>query len=129
MFAELSLKRKTSDSTIGPPAKQQKTIYPAYFIPELAHVVAMCDEKLPFVCLARELSKRKIPHSGLQVEANATSLVLKLLSLPLLGSQQVTPENKVNNIGTVILGFISNFVFDFIRLIQRQLLTKVFGMH
>lgn len=93
---ELSLKRKTSDSTVGPPAKQQKTIYPAYFIPELAHVVAMCDEKLPFVCLARELSKRKIPHSGLQVEANATSLVLKLLSLPQPGSQQITPENKVS---------------------------------
>lgn len=42
----------------------------------------MCDEKLPFVCLAQELTNRKIPHSGLQVEANATSLVLKLLSLP-----------------------------------------------
>lgn len=66
----------------GPSAKQQKTIYPAYFIPELAHVVAMCDEKLPFVCLAQELCRQNIPHSGLQVEANATSLVLKLLSLP-----------------------------------------------
>lgn len=55
---------------------------PAYFIPELAHVVAMCDEKLPFVALAEEFSKRNIPHSGLQVEANSTSLVLKLLSLP-----------------------------------------------
>lgn len=79
----------------GPPAKQQKTIYPAYFIPELAHVVAMCDEKLPFVCFARELSKRKIPHSGLQVEANATSLVLKLLSLPQPGSDQAPAESKV----------------------------------
>lgn len=66
----------------GPSAKQQKTIYPAYFIPELAHVVAMCDEKLPFVAMAQELVKRKIPNSGLQVEANATSLVLKVLALP-----------------------------------------------
>lgn len=66
----------------GPLAKQQKTIYPAYFIPELAHVVAMCDEKLPFVAMAQELVKRKIPNSGLQVEANATSLVLKVLALP-----------------------------------------------
>lgn len=42
----------------------------------------MCDEKLPFVCLAQELCRQNIPHSGLQVEANATSLVLKLLTLP-----------------------------------------------
>lgn len=74
--------KRKSLNDIGPPAKQQKTIYPAYFIPELAHVVAMCDEKLPFVAMAQELARRKIPHSGLQVEANATSLVLKLLALP-----------------------------------------------
>lgn len=32
--------------------------------------------------MSQELSRRKIPHSGLQIEANATSLVLKLLTLP-----------------------------------------------
>lgn len=79
----------------GPPAKQQKTIYPAYFIPELAHVVAMCDEKLPFFVLAQRLSQRKLAHTGLQVEANSTSLVLKLLTLPMPDSKS-TPENKVN---------------------------------
>ena len=77
-----SNKRKSTAFDSGPPAKQSKTIYPAYFIPELAHVVAMCDEKIPFLTLAREFSGRGIPHSGLQVESNATSLVLKLLSLP-----------------------------------------------
>lgn len=75
-------KRKLGDFIGQPPAKQAKTIYPAYFIPELAHVVAMCDEKIPFLTLSREFSKRNIPHSGLQVEANATSLVLKLLTMP-----------------------------------------------
>lgn len=59
-----------------------RTIYPAYFIPDLAHVVAMCDEKMPFILLARELSDREIPHSGLEIEANASSIVLKILSLP-----------------------------------------------
>lgn len=66
----------------GPVGKQQKTIYPAYFIPELAHIVAMCDEKLQFVSIAKELSLLNIPHSGLQVEANATTLGLKILALP-----------------------------------------------
>lgn len=75
-------------------AKQPKTIYPAYFIPELAHVVAMCDEKLPFYALIRALSKRNLSHSGLQVEAKSTSLVLKLLALP-IPDAKTTVENKV----------------------------------
>lgn len=95
-FPECPLnKRKSSSMDAGPLAKQQKTIYPAYFIPELAHVVAMCDEKLPFVCLAQELCRQKIPHSGLQVEANATSLVLKLLTLP-QPDQSSSESNKVS---------------------------------
>ncbi|XP_044010712.1 mediator of RNA polymerase II transcription subunit 14 isoform X2 [Aphidius gifuensis] len=56
--------------------------HPAYFIPELAHVVALCDERIPFVTLAQELTKRDIAHQGLQIEANATALVLKLVQLP-----------------------------------------------
>lgn len=75
-------KRKLANDITAPPNKQAKSIVPAYFIPELAHVVAMCDEKLPFIGMASELSKRGIPHSGLQVEAHATSLVLNLLALP-----------------------------------------------
>lgn len=84
-------KRKAFDC-FGPPAKQQKTIHPAYFIPELAHVVAMCDEKLPFIALAQELTKRKIPHSGIQVEANTTSIVLKILALPEPNPSPVTHD-------------------------------------
>lgn len=52
----------------------------------------MCDEKLPFVALASELTKRKLPHSGLQVEANSTSLVIKLLALP-------SPETSKSSAG------------------------------
>lgn len=74
-------KRKAIDFDVGiTAAKQLKK--PAYFIKELAHVVAMCDEKLPFIAMAQELIKRRIPHSGIQVEANTTSIVLKILALP-----------------------------------------------
>ncbi|XP_017469746.1 PREDICTED: mediator of RNA polymerase II transcription subunit 14 [Rhagoletis zephyria] len=90
---ELPPHKRKSNSELGPPAKQQKTIYPAYFIPELAHVIAMCDEKIPFLNLAQELSRREIPNSGLQVEANATSLVLKILSLPMPGQPPVDQKN------------------------------------
>ena len=36
------------------PNKLTKT--PAYFIQELAHVVALCDEQIPFVTLSQEVS-------------------------------------------------------------------------
>lgn len=42
----------------------------------------MCDEKLPFLALASELSDRGISHSGVQTEIDATTLVLRLLSMP-----------------------------------------------
>lgn len=54
----------------------------------------MCDEKLPFFALAQALSQRKLNHTGLQIEANSTSLVLKLLTLPM---PEVKPaDNKVH---------------------------------
>ncbi|KYN27989.1 Mediator of RNA polymerase II transcription subunit 14 [Trachymyrmex cornetzi] len=66
---------------VGTP-QNRRPKHPAYFIPELAHVVALCDERIPFVTLAQELTRREIAHQGLQVEANATALVLKLVQLP-----------------------------------------------
>ncbi|XP_008554086.1 mediator of RNA polymerase II transcription subunit 14 [Microplitis demolitor] len=63
-------------------SQNRRPKHPAYFIPELAHVVALCDERIPFVTLAQELTKRDIAHQGLQVDANATALVLKLVQLP-----------------------------------------------
>lgn len=103
-------------------SQNRRQKHPAYFISELAHVVAFCDERIPFVTLAQEvhlftfflnivlnftniynlknwiilflfelnndffvfsqLTKREIAHQGLQVEANATALVLKIVQLP-----------------------------------------------
>lgn len=74
-----SLKRKGGTK---PESATRRSKQPAYFIAELAHVVAMCDERLPFVTLANELTKRNVFHQGVQVEANATGLVLKLIQLP-----------------------------------------------
>ncbi|KAF7268704.1 mediator complex subunit 14 isoform X1 [Rhynchophorus ferrugineus] len=74
-----SLKRK---GCLKPESATRRSKQPAYFIAELAHVVAMCDERLPYVTVASELTKKNIFHQGLQVEANATGLVLKLIQLP-----------------------------------------------
>lgn len=45
-------KRKAVSKLDSPPKRSKQ---PAYFISELAHVVAMCDERLPFVTLATEV--------------------------------------------------------------------------
>lgn len=47
------LKRKLG-SRNDPSNRRNKS--PAYFIPELAHAVALCDERIPFVILAQEVS-------------------------------------------------------------------------
>jgi len=36
-------------------SQNRRAKHPAYFIPELAHVVALCDERIPFVTLAQEV--------------------------------------------------------------------------
>lgn len=93
-----SLKRKGG---IKVESATRRSKQPAYFVSELAHVVAMCDERLPYVSLAKEVRKyttslhvqltcsaslqltnRKVFHQGVQVEANATGLVLKFIQLP-----------------------------------------------
>ena len=52
---------------VGVHDSRQRSKHPAYFIPELAHVVAMCDERIPFLGMAQEFTKREIPHQGIQV--------------------------------------------------------------
>lgn len=39
-------------------SQSRRPKHPAYFIPELAHVVALCDERIPFVTLAQEVSSK-----------------------------------------------------------------------
>ena len=43
----------------------KRTKYPAYFIYDLAHVVAFADEQIPFNTLASEMTKKGIAHSGI----------------------------------------------------------------
>lgn len=49
------VKRKQPTGRTDSPARRPK--HPAYFIPELAHAVAMCDERIPFVNLSLEVIK------------------------------------------------------------------------
>ncbi|KAF9799341.1 hypothetical protein SFRURICE_000849 [Spodoptera frugiperda] len=55
---------------------------PAYFIPELAHVVAAADERVPFVNLAQELASRGVTHGGVQPEWSGSALGMRVVWLP-----------------------------------------------
>lgn len=43
-------------------SQNRRAKHPAYFIPELAHVVALCDERIPFVTLAQEVRFKSLVH-------------------------------------------------------------------
>lgn len=53
-------KRKAGPGRASPPPRRARQ--PAYFLAELAHAVALCDERIPFVTLAQELTRRDIAH-------------------------------------------------------------------
>lgn len=59
-----SLKRKGGG--IKHESATRRAKQPAYFISELAHVVAMCDERLPFVNLATEVNSHVLPTSDIR---------------------------------------------------------------
>ena len=56
----------------------KRTKYPAYFIYDLAHVVAFADEQIPFNTLASEMTKKGIAHSGMYTLSQKIALVKKL---------------------------------------------------
>ena len=87
--ASLAGKRKLGSSSSGleitrdlTPGPLKRTKHPAYLLPDLSHVVALCDERIPFATLATHLTRREILHQGVTVEAMGTGIALKLVSLP-----------------------------------------------
>lgn len=54
---------------------------PAYFIPDLAHIIAMCDERLPFAAFMDELHRRGICNQGVQVDSNAACFAIKIVQM------------------------------------------------
>ncbi|KAG1686097.1 Mediator of RNA polymerase II transcription subunit 14 [Nymphon striatum] len=56
--------------------------YSRCFVSKLAHVIALCDERIPFSILMEELSRRGIAHQGIQVEAHGNNLTLGIVKHP-----------------------------------------------
>ena len=81
----------------------KRTKYPAYFIYELAHVVAFADEQIPFNTLAAELTKKVVSHSGVQVVDKAVGLELRVVKFPKVENVSQQAQNH-------LLKFLMNVV-------------------
>ena len=60
----------------------KRTKYPAYFLSDLAHVVAFADERIPFMSMGLELNKRNVVHGDIEIQDRAVGLVIKLIKFP-----------------------------------------------
>ncbi|XP_062570330.1 mediator of RNA polymerase II transcription subunit 14-like isoform X3 [Saccostrea cucullata] len=63
-----------------PPVKKTKG-HP-YFSPELAYILASCEERIPLVNLGLEFEKNGVVHTGVQADCEGTCFCLSLLSMP-----------------------------------------------
>ncbi|UYV70182.1 MED14 [Cordylochernes scorpioides] len=75
------LKRKLSvETSPSPPPKKPK--FHSQYIPELGHVVALCDEMLPFTQLGLQLYKHGVCHQATQVEADGFTYSIRIVKMP-----------------------------------------------
>ncbi|KAL5011139.1 hypothetical protein ScPMuIL_013444 [Solemya velum] len=82
--SEMDELRKKRKLLLGEPSETESKMYKVspYFVPELAYILANCEEKLPFVTLGRELSKNGVSSTGVQVDGDGSCFSLGILNLP-----------------------------------------------
>ena len=51
---------------------------------ELCHVIAVCDARIPFIALDEALNREEVAHSGIELESDGASLMIKLLQFPVI---------------------------------------------
>ena len=54
--------------------EKKKSKAPSYIMENLAHFVALCEERVPFVSLCSELSEKNMSHQGVMVITLSNSL-------------------------------------------------------
>ena len=75
----------------------KRTRFPAYFISDLAHVVAFSDERIPFTYLEQELTKQGVAHTGTTVESNGVGLCIKVVQFPPVPGLEAKEERMFSN--------------------------------
>jgi mediator of RNA polymerase II transcription subunit 14 len=90
---DINGKRKMS-SNQSETSKLQRKSATGYYIPELAHVVSFCEEKLAYSSLSNELQKRSICHQVLQ-DSDGYTHVIDIVKFP---NCLWCPESYTNNL-------------------------------
>ncbi|CAG0916624.1 unnamed protein product [Notodromas monacha] len=74
-----------------PPAKRQKHVRLA---PDVAHMVALVDDRLVYAALEHELTKRRVVHSGFRAETEfGNCLDVIWIPAPAVGLMKESPED------------------------------------
>uniref|UniRef100_A0A0K2TAA1 Mediator of RNA polymerase II transcription subunit 14 n=1 Tax=Lepeophtheirus salmonis TaxID=72036 RepID=A0A0K2TAA1_LEPSM len=79
-FSETILGKRKIPSKSDTPIKRTK--YPAYFISDLAHVVAFANERIPFIGIISECDNLNVSHSGIEVEENEIGVFMTIIAFP-----------------------------------------------
>ena len=75
----------------------KRTRFPAYFISDLAHVVAFADERIPFTYLEQELTRQGVFHTGTLVESNGVGLCIKIVQFPCVPGLSAREQKMFSN--------------------------------
>eukprot|EP00058_Branchiostoma_floridae_P007849 XP_002593337.1 hypothetical protein BRAFLDRAFT_277116 [Branchiostoma floridae] len=74
---------------------------PSMYLPDVAHLISVCDTQIPLISLCQELGRRGIPCQGVQSEGYDVGLSVKLLALP---SLRGIPDHVVFKLKSDCLG-------------------------
>ncbi|XP_054168688.1 mediator of RNA polymerase II transcription subunit 14-like [Oppia nitens] len=97
-------KRKLCTNNLCEPNKTVRTATTGYYIPQLAHVVSFCEEKLAYSLLSLELQKRSICHQVLQDSDGYTHYIDIVKFSP--ANQQNNSDNYFDKLQTDTLSAI-----------------------
>lgn len=90
-------KRKIMLGELREPAVK-KTKGQPYFTPELAYILASCEERIPLVNLGLEFEKNGVVHNGVQADCEGTCFCLSILSMPDVDGLSEEMCTKINNL-------------------------------
>ncbi|XP_071034254.1 mediator of RNA polymerase II transcription subunit 14 isoform X1 [Parasteatoda tepidariorum] len=75
----------------------KKVKYTGFFISEVSHIVAMCDERIPYATLCRELNKKDVCHNGIQIEGHGSNYHVKIVQMPVPDVNEMDTFTALNS--------------------------------
>lgn len=87
----------------------------SHFNTELAHVISMCDSRIPFITLMEELDKEGFMHQGILEEGINIGMCVKILTFPEIPAS-VIPSALCHSLNSSVVEFTFRLVDKFSKL-------------